>query len=82
MELYLKWLDKYDRHEDENSPIGLILCTGKSTEQIELLEMHKDSIVVAEYLTDLPPKIELEQKLHLLLVEARERIDQRKALKQ
>ena len=82
MELYLKWLDKYDRHEDENSPIGLILCTGKSTEQIELLEMHKDSIVVAEYWTDLPPKIELEQKLHLLLVEAKERIDQRKALKQ
>ena len=82
MELYLKWLDKYDRHEDENSPIGLILCTGKSTEQIELLEMHKDSIVVAEYWTDLPPKIELEQKLHLLLVEAKERIDQRKVLKQ
>jgi len=82
MELYLKWLDKYDRHEDENSPIGLILCTGKSTEQIELLEMHKDSIVVAEYWTDLPPKIELEQKLHLLLVEAKERIDQRMALKQ
>jgi predicted nuclease of restriction endonuclease-like (RecB) superfamily len=81
MELYLKWLDKYDKQEGENSPIGLILCTGKSNEQIELLEMHKDSIVVAEYWTDLPPKAELEQKLHILLFEARERIEQRKALK-
>jgi hypothetical protein len=28
MELYLKWLDRYERQEDENAPIGLILCTG------------------------------------------------------
>jgi len=82
MELYLKWLDKYDRQEDENNPIGLILCTEKSSEQIELLEMQKDGIVVAEYWTDLPPKAELEQKLHILLFEARERIEQRKALNQ
>jgi len=74
MELYLKWLDKYDKQEGENSPIGLILCAGKSTEQIELLDMHKDGIMVAEYWTDLPPKAELENKLHELLIEARERI--------
>lgn len=77
MELYLKWLDRYDRQEGENSPIGLILCAGKSTEQIELLEMHKDGIMVAEYWTDLPPKAELEKKLHSLLIEAKERIEQR-----
>ena len=80
MELYLKWLDRYDRQEDENSPIGLILCAGKSTEQIELLEMHKDGIMVAEYWTDLPPKAELEKKLHSLLIEAKERIERRKSL--
>lgn len=56
MELYLKWLDKYEKQEGENSPIGLILCAGKSNEQIELLEMHKDGIMVAEYWTELPPK--------------------------
>jgi len=78
MELYLKWLDKYEKQEDENSPIGLILCAGKSDEQIELLEMHKDGIMVAEYWTELPPKKELEQKLHSLLKEARERIENRK----
>jgi predicted nuclease of restriction endonuclease-like (RecB) superfamily len=54
MELYLKWLDRYERQKDENTPIGLILCTGGSREQIELLEMHKDGIMVAEYWT--PPK--------------------------
>jgi hypothetical protein len=37
MELYLKWLDKYEKQEGENSPIGLILCAEKSHEQVELL---------------------------------------------
>ncbi len=78
MELYLKWLDKYDKQEGENSPVGLILCAGKSVEQIELLQMHKDGIMVAEYWTELPPRKELENKLHQILEEARERIAQRK----
>ena len=52
MELYLKWLDKYENQEGENTPIGLILCAESSREQIELLEMHKDGIMVAEYWTD------------------------------
>ena len=74
MDLYLKWLDKYEKQADENQPIGLILCAGSSREQIELLEMHKDGIMVAEYWTELPSKKELEQKLHSLLLEAKERI--------
>jgi predicted nuclease of restriction endonuclease-like (RecB) superfamily len=82
MELYLKWLDKYDRQEGENSPIGLIMCAEKSNEQIELLQMHTDGIMVAEYWTDLPPKKELEKKLHRLLIEANERIERRKTLNQ
>jgi predicted nuclease of restriction endonuclease-like (RecB) superfamily len=80
MELYLKWLNKYERQKDENAPIGLILCTGGSREQIELLEMHKDGIMVAEYWTDLPPKKELEEKIHTLLIEARERLEARKLI--
>lgn len=80
MELYLKWLDRYEKQEGENSPIGLILCAGKSNEQIELLEMHKDGIMVAEYWTELPTKKVLEDKLHSLLIEARERIENRKRL--
>lgn len=78
MELYLKWLNKYEKQEGENEPIGLILCAESNKEQIELLEMHKDGIVVAEFWTALPPKAELEAKLHQLLIEANERIERNK----
>ena len=80
MKLYLKWLNRYERHNDENEPIGLILCAGDSREQIELLEMDKDGIMVAEYWTDLPPKKELGEKIRQLLLEARERFEARKLL--
>ncbi|WP_281636720.1 PDDEXK nuclease domain-containing protein [Flavobacterium marginilacus] len=75
MELYLKWLDKHEKQEEENPPIGLILCAESSKEQVELLEMHKDGIIVAEYWTDLPPKKQFEEKIHLLLLEAKKRLD-------
>ncbi len=81
MELYLKWLDKYEKKEGELPPVGLILCAESSREQIELLEMHKDGIMVAEYWTELPPKKQLEKKIHSLLIEAKERIERNKLLK-
>jgi predicted nuclease of restriction endonuclease-like (RecB) superfamily len=77
MELYLRWLDKHERQAGEEAPIGLILCAESSREQVELLQMHKDGITVAEYWTELPPKAELERRLHLALVEARERMAER-----
>jgi len=80
MELYLKWLDRYEKKEGELPPIGLILCAESSREQIELLEMHKDGIMVAEYWTELPPKKELEQKIHNIMIEAKERIQRNKLL--
>ena len=40
--------------------------------------MDKNGIMVAEYWTELPPKKELEQKIHHALVAARERIAQKK----
>ncbi len=80
MELYLKWLDKYDKKEGELPPVGLILCAESSKEQIELLEMHKDGIMVAEYWTELPPKKQLEKKIHSILIEAKERIERNKLL--
>jgi predicted nuclease of restriction endonuclease-like (RecB) superfamily len=73
MELYLRWLDKYEKQEGEESPLGIILCTGKQEEQIELLELEKSGIHVAEYLTVLPPKKQLEAKLHEALQLAKER---------
>lgn len=82
MELYLKWLDRYEKQEGELPPVGLILCAESSREQIELLEMHKDGIVVAEYWTELPSKRQLEQKIHSILIEERERIERKKLLEQ
>ena len=64
MELYLRYLEKYERIEGENLPIGLILCSGKNEEHIELLDLEKSNIRVAEYLTILPPMELLKEKLH------------------
>lgn len=80
MELYLKWLDRYERKEGENAPVGLILCTEASRNQIELLELDKAGIAVAEYWTILPPKNLLEKKINEILIEAKERLERRKLL--
>lgn len=77
MKLYLKWLDRYERREDEEAPIGLILCTEASRERVELLEMHKDGIVVAEYWTALPPKAELEARIRAIYRAAAGRVARR-----
>ena len=78
--LPLKRLDKHERKPGEVAPISLILCAEHGREQVELLQMHKDGITVAEYWTELPPKAELEQKLHVALLEARERLARRGVL--
>jgi predicted nuclease of restriction endonuclease-like (RecB) superfamily len=80
MELYLRWLDRYEKQDGENSPIGLILCAETSREQVELLQMHKDGIMIAEYWTELPPKKEIEKRLHDAIVQAQERMERRKLL--
>jgi predicted nuclease of restriction endonuclease-like (RecB) superfamily len=64
MELYLNWLDRYERKEGEEKPIGLILCAGKRHETVELLGMEQSGIRVSSYWTDALPKKELERKLH------------------
>ncbi len=75
MELYLRWLAKHEKEEGEASPLGIILCAGKETEQIELLELDADGIHVAEYLTVLPPADLLERKLHNAIASARARFE-------
>jgi len=80
MELYLGWLDKYERKPGEEAPIGIILCATANREKIELLKMDKSGIAVAEYWTELPPKNIFEQKIKEIMYEAQERLDRRKAL--
>ena len=66
---------KNEMVDGENSPIGLILCTGKNEEHIELLQLERSNIKVAEYLTLLPPKEVLEEKLQKAIAIARNRIE-------
>ena len=80
MEFYLKWLDKFDRRDGENAPVGLILCTKAHRGQIELMELDKAGIAVAEYWTQLPPKIDFERKINEIFTEAQERLERRKLL--
>ncbi|MCL1882249.1 MAG: PDDEXK nuclease domain-containing protein [Defluviitaleaceae bacterium] len=80
MELYLAWLDKYERCEGEEAPIGIILCTESGREEIEFLKLARDGIMVAEYWTTLPPKAEFENKIQTILEETRERMAQRNLL--
>lgn len=77
MELYLRWLAKYEQEAGEAPPLGIILCSGKKQEQIELLELDASGIHVAEYLTSLPPKAVLQQKLHEAISRSRARLDNR-----
>ena len=80
MELYLSWLNENERQEGEEQPIGLILCSEAGKEQVQLLNMQKDRIMVAEYWTELPPKKLLEQKIITTLIEVRERLERKKLM--
>lgn len=73
MELYLRWLDRYDRAAGEEAPIGLILCAGKDAEQVQLMDMEASNIRVAEYLAHIPDMKVLQAQLHRAVELARER---------
>jgi predicted nuclease of restriction endonuclease-like (RecB) superfamily len=75
LELYLRWLDRYERKQGEESPLGIILCAGKNDERVELLELGASGIHVAEYLTILPPKELLRKKLHAAIDRSRKQFD-------
>jgi predicted nuclease of restriction endonuclease-like (RecB) superfamily len=79
MALYLRWLDKHERKPGEEPPLGIILCSGKNDERIELLELDRSGIHVAEYLTELPPREVLQQKLHAAIELSRKRLENREA---
>lgn len=75
MELYLRYLEKYEQMEGEATPIGLILCTGKNEEHVELLQLPQSNIRVADYLTLLPPRETLRAKLHQSIELARLKLE-------
>lgn len=78
VELYLKWLDKYEKAEGEESPIAIILCATKSDMMAQLLELDNSGIHVAQYLTEYVPKEILEQKFMDSIEKAKVQLEQRK----
>ncbi len=78
MELYLEWLNKYERQEGEETPLGLILCTDGGSEQIELLKLDKSGIKVAQYYTELPDKKLIEEQLRKAIQVAKMRLNENK----
>jgi predicted nuclease of restriction endonuclease-like (RecB) superfamily len=80
MELYLRWLERYEQKPGEESPIGLILCAGKKQETVELLELEKSRIRVASYWTKVLPRKLLRKKLHEAIQHARARLSPKQRL--
>jgi predicted nuclease of restriction endonuclease-like (RecB) superfamily len=74
MRLYLRYLNKNDRKEGEESPIGLILCSEGNTEHIEYLMLEEGDIRVAQYFTQLPDKTVISEKLSKAIAIAKEQL--------
>jgi predicted nuclease of restriction endonuclease-like (RecB) superfamily len=79
MELYLNWLNEYEKSPGEDEPMGIILCTEKSEEQIRLLKLNKGNIRVSQYLTALPPKDLMVSKLHQAVQFAQNMLQERQS---
>ena len=75
MELYLRWLETHEMEPGEESPLGLLLCTEGGEEQIELLQLDKSGIKVAQYMTELPPREVLIRQIQKSLEAAKARFD-------
>ena len=82
MELYLAWLEKHEMQPGEETPIGLLLCAEGNHEQVELLQLHRTGIKLAEYLTELPSKELLQKKLHQAIQIARKKLENNKSEEQ
>lgn len=77
VELYLRWLDKYEKAEGEETPIAIILCANKSDMISELMELDASGIHVAQYITKYVSKELLEEKALTSIKNARIYMEQR-----
>jgi predicted nuclease of restriction endonuclease-like (RecB) superfamily len=64
MMMYVNYFDRFEKTEDENSTIGIILCKDKSKTLVELtLPKDNNQIYASKYLTILPNKEEFKKLL-------------------
>ena len=64
MMMYVNYFDRYEKQEDENPTVGIILCKDKSKALVELtLPKDNSQIYASKYLTVLPDKEEFKKLL-------------------
>ncbi|MFA7091194.1 MAG: PDDEXK nuclease domain-containing protein [Arcobacteraceae bacterium] len=64
MMMYVNYFDRYEKTEDENQTVGIILCKDKSKTLVELtLPKDNNQIYASKYLTVLPNKEEFRKLL-------------------
>lgn len=73
LNFYLEALDRDVKKTNENPSIGILLCKDKDTEVVEYaLSRNLSPALVSEYKTQLPDKLLLQHKLHVLFEESQD----------
>ena len=63
MQMYVNYYDRYEKLEDENPKIGILLCKEKNDALVEITLPKDANIYASEYKLYLPDKKLLQQKL-------------------
>lgn len=63
MQMYVNYYDRYEKLEDENPQIGILLCKEKNDALVEITLPKDANIYASEYKLYLPDKKLLQQKL-------------------
>ena len=69
MQMYVNYYDRYEKTDDENPTIGVLLCGAKNDEMVQLTLPEDTNIYAAEYKLYIPDKKLLQQKLEEWLAE-------------
>ena len=69
MQMYVNYYDRYEKLEDENSTIGILLCKEKNDALVEITLPKNANVYASEYKLYLPDKKLLKQKLQEWIME-------------
>ena len=69
MQMYVNYYDRYEKQEDENPTIGVLLCQDKEDSLVELTLPKDSNIYASKYQLYLPDKKMLQRKLQEWIVE-------------
>ena len=69
MQMYVNYYDRFEKSEDENPTIGILLCSDKNDAMVELTLPQDSNIYASKYELYLPDKKLLQKKLEQWLEE-------------